>query len=189
MMRHKLKALGKRILMIWRCARWGISGAHPTAYFGAKSWLCSDLVAGPYSFINSGCVVGPNVEIGSYTMLGPGVKVIGDDHVFDKPEVPTIFAGRPSSIRKTVIGRDVWIGANAIVLAGVRIHDCAIVAAQAVVTKNVDPFSVVAGVPAKPIGVRFPDEIARAQHLKMLDGGHVRSGGHYVAPRAFFSND
>lgn len=172
--------------MIWRCSRWGITSAHPTAYFAANSSLSSDIVAGPYSFINMGCVIGPNVEIGAYTMLGPRVMVVGDDHVFDKPGVPIIFAGRPSAVRKTVIGRDVWIGADAIVIAGVQVHDCAIVAANAVVTKDVAPFAVVAGVPARVIKVRFADVTQREQHLQKLSELYVRAGGHYIAPKPFF---
>lgn len=172
--------------MIWRCMRWGIAGADPTSYFAAGSALSRDIVAGPYSFINSGCVIGPRVEIGAYTMLGPRVMVVGDDHVFDRPNVPIIFAGRPSIVRKSIIGRDVWIGAGAIIIAGVHIQDCAIVAAHAVVTKDVESFSVVAGVPARAIKSRLPDAARRAEHLQMLNELRVRNGGHYIAPQPFF---
>jgi len=168
-----------------RCYRWGIRGAHPTAYFVGGSSLHHDVIAGPFSFINSGCILGPKVRIGAYTMLGPRVMVVGDDHVFNVVGVPTIFAGRPSHIRETVIGRDVWIGANSVILAGVRIHDCAIVAAHAVVTKDVGPFAVVAGIPAKEINARFPEGAQRSEHLKMLDELGIHAGGHYVAPRPF----
>jgi len=56
------------------------------------------------------------------------------------------------------IGNDVWIGANVIILPGVKISDGAILAAGAVVTKNVDPYYIVGGVPAKTIKKRFNDE-------------------------------
>ena len=59
---------------------------------------------------------------------------------------------------KIVIGNDVWIGAGALLLAGVRIGDGAIVAAGAVVTKDVEPYTIVGGVPAKVIKKRFTDE-------------------------------
>jgi len=184
-MKLLLKAVGKRLLMMMRCYRWGISGAHPTAYFVGGSSLHHDVLAGPFSFISSGCILGPKVVIGAYTMLGPRVMVVGDDHVFDVVGVPTIFAGRPARIRETLIGRDVWIGANVVVMAGVRIHDGAIVAAHAVVTKDVAPFSMVAGIPAREIKTRFPEETQRSEHLKVLDGLRVHAGGHYVAPRPF----
>ena len=57
-----------------------------------------------------------------------------------------------------VIGNDVWIGYEAVVLAGVTIGDGAIVAARAVITKDVPPYTIVGGVPAKPIRKRFSDQ-------------------------------
>lgn len=61
-----------------------------------------------------------------------------------------------------VIGNDVWIGANAIVLSGVTVGDGSIVAAGAVVTKDVPPYSIVAGNPAKVVKYRFSEEIVAA---------------------------
>lgn len=63
-----------------------------------------------------------------------------------------------------IIGNDVWIGANAIILQGVTIGDGAIIAAGAVVTKDVPPYAIVGGVPAKVIKYRFSDEVI----LKLL---------------------
>lgn len=61
-----------------------------------------------------------------------------------------------------VIGNDVWIDANVVILPGVHIGDGAIVAAGAVVTKDVEPYSIVGGVPAKHIKYRFPKEMCEA---------------------------
>lgn len=58
-----------------------------------------------------------------------------------------------------VIGNDVWIGYEAIVLSGVTIGDGAIVGTRAVVTKDVPPYTIVGGIPAKPIRNRFSDEV------------------------------
>ena len=175
------KAVIKRLLMWWR---WSIPGAHPSAYFNPGSSLERDLVAGPCSFINSGCIIGPKVTLGAYAMIGPRVMIVGDDHVFDRPGMPTIFCGRPAEVRPTRIGRDAWVGANAIILAGVTIGDGAIVAAGAVVTKDVPPFAIVGGVPAKVLRMRFADPADQATHLTALEAVAVRSGGHYVAPYA-----
>lgn len=57
-----------------------------------------------------------------------------------------------------VIGNDVWIGYEAVILAGVTIGDGAIIGTRAVVTKDVPPYTIVGGVPAKPIRKRFPDD-------------------------------
>ena len=61
-----------------------------------------------------------------------------------------------------VIGNDVWIGYEAVVLAGVMIGDGAIIGTRAVVTKNVPPYTIVGGVPAKPIKKRFSEETISA---------------------------
>ena len=69
-----------------------------------------------------------------------------------------------------VIGNDVWIGFEAVILAGVTIGDGAIIGARAVVTKDVPPYTIVGGVPAKPIRKRFSDEdIAALMALKWWD--------------------
>lgn len=69
-----------------------------------------------------------------------------------------------------VIGNDVWIGYDAVIMAGVRIGDGAIVAARAVVTKDVPPYTIVGGVPARPIRTRFdPGTVARLLALRWWD--------------------
>lgn len=69
-----------------------------------------------------------------------------------------------------VIGNDVWIGYEAVILSGVKIGDGAIVGARAVVTKDVPPYTIVGGVPAKPIRKRFDDStVARLTRLKWWD--------------------
>ena len=66
-----------------------------------------------------------------------------------------------------VIGNDVWIGYDAVIMAGVRIGDGAIIGTRAVVTKDVEPYSIVGGVPAKEIRKRFaPDVVAKLLELK-----------------------
>lgn len=61
-----------------------------------------------------------------------------------------------------VIGNDVWIGYEAVILAGVTIGDGAVIGARAVVTRDVPPYTIVGGVPAKPIRKRFPQEVVEA---------------------------
>lgn len=66
-----------------------------------------------------------------------------------------------------MIGNDVWIGYDAVIMAGVRIGDGAIIGTRAVVTKDVEPYSIVGGVPAKEIRKRFsPDLIEKLQSLQ-----------------------
>lgn len=67
----------------------------------------------------------------------------------------------PPRKRRTVIGNDVWIGINVTVLRGVLIGDGAVVAAGSVVTRDVPPYTIVAGVPARPVRPRFDQALAR----------------------------
>ena len=69
-----------------------------------------------------------------------------------------------------VLGKDVWIGYEAVIMAGVTIGDGAIIGARAVVTKDVPPYTVAGGIPAKPIKKRYPEEtIAALSELKWWD--------------------
>jgi acetyltransferase-like isoleucine patch superfamily enzyme len=92
---------------------------------------------------------------------------LGDDHRFDIPAIPIIFSGRPP-LRSTRIGRDVWIGAGSIVLAGVEIGDGSIVAAGTVVTKNIPACEIHGGAPNRKIRDRFLDARDRDRHLQAL---------------------
>jgi len=181
-LRHQARACAKAGLMAWRRWRYGLRDVHPTFYICPGCSVVADLRSGPYSFVNAGCLLGPRVELGAYVMLGPRVVIAGDDHVFDRPGTPTIFAGRPAQVRLTRICDDAWIGTQAIILAGVTIGEGAIVAAGAVVTKDVPPYAIVGGVPARLIKERFTDPADRALHHESLTKRSVHAGGHYIPP-------
>jgi maltose O-acetyltransferase len=100
-------------------------------------------------FLNFNCIVLDVVEvtIGEMTQIGPGVQILTADHPRDGEQRRSgLEFGRP--IR---IGGNVWIGGGAIILPGVTIGDDAVIAAGAVVTRNVARGATVAGVPAKPM--------------------------------------
>ncbi|MFC7400983.1 CatB-related O-acetyltransferase [Citricoccus sp. GCM10030269] len=128
-----------------------------------------DLEAEEFVFIGKRCEIAPGTTIGRYSMLASGTAVVGADHLFDVIGLPVQFSGRPK-LERTDIGRDVWIGRNAIIMAGVSIGEGAIVAAGAVVTKNVDPYTIVSGVPAAFLKNRFDDADAVAQHSSIING-------------------
>jgi len=94
--------------------------------------------------------------IGKNVLMGPNVKIITRNHVFSG-EGPINLQGEETS--PVVIGDDVWIGTNVIVLPGVTIGSHSVIAAGAVVTKSCDPWSIIGGVPARVLGSRR-DEIA-----------------------------
>lgn len=144
---------------------------HPTAYLHPSARVYRDLVAGEWVFVGPRANLDPMVEIGRYTMLAAGVAIVGDDHVVDRVGVPMQFTGRPPQSR-TLIGRDVWVGREAMIRRGVRIGDGAIVGARSVVTGDVSPYHVVVGVPARQVGTRFEDA-DRRRHNDMLYGPTV----------------
>lgn len=99
-------------------------------------------------FINQGCRLDDigGIELGDEVMLGPGVRLISSGHPLD----PAVRR-RQVTAAPIVVGRNVWIGAGATVLQGVTIGDDAVVAAGAVVTSDVPPAVLVAGVPARVV--------------------------------------
>ncbi len=153
----------------------GFKNVHSTFYLGYNCKISKDLVAGPYVFVGSGTQIYSMVSIGDYSMIGPDVLIIGGDHRFDIINCPMIFSGRDLQ-KKTIIGKDVWIGARSIINRGVVIGDGAIIAANSVVTKNVEPFSIVGGSPAKFIKYRFQSESDRVSHSLMLSKSYLDLG-------------
>ncbi|HSM71554.1 MAG TPA: DapH/DapD/GlmU-related protein, partial [Anaerolineales bacterium] len=89
------------------------------------------------------------VEIGDRVYTSPFTQIIAVNHVFDDPHKPFVEQG--ITAEGIVIEDDVWLGAGAVITDGVRVGKGAVVAAGAVVTKDVEPHTVVGGVPAKVI--------------------------------------
>ena len=103
---------------------------------------------GPYNYI--GC--SGKITIGNNVMLGPRVSIYAENHIFDNPNLNI----KEQGVQKldVIIEDDCWIASNAVITAGVTIGKGSVVAAGAVVTESVPPYSVVGGVPAKLIKSR-----------------------------------
>lgn len=130
---------------------------------------------GGFSYINVGCVIYSNVEIGRFCSIGRSVEIGLARHpvnflsthpfqcnhnLFSRFEGYSSIKVKPWVFHpKTVIGNDVWIGAKAGIASGVTIGHGAIIAAGAIVTKDVPPYAIVGGVPAKVIKMRFSKDI------------------------------
>jgi len=150
-------------------ARKRLGSVDPTAYVHLSSYVATDLLAGPYVFIGRNCTIAPLVTIGRYTMLASNIAIVGDDHNWNETGIPMQFAGRPTQ-HFTTIGADVWLGHGVIVMRGITINDGAIVAAGAVVTRDVPAYEVWAGTPAKKLRDRFVHPTHRDEHAAMLAG-------------------
>lgn len=119
---------------------------------GAEFGAGRGIRLGDRSGLGVNCKVG-ECEIGNDVMMGPDVVFIGGNHEFDRTDVPMMDQGRRSS-RPISIGDDVWIGTRVIVLPGVQVGAGAILAAGAVVTKDVPPRAIVGGNPARVVRFR-----------------------------------
>ena len=136
-----------------------------------------NLTVGAFSYIANDCYL-YDVTIGRYCSIGDNVHILSQhptdsfstspvfyEDVFDEPFRAHQRSGFKNLVR-TMIGNDVWIGSSVKIKTGVAIGDGAVIGAGSVVTKDVAPFSIVAGVPAKLIKMRFsPDIIERIQTL------------------------
>lgn len=139
---------------------------------------------GDYSYVARDCHI-YNTRIGKFTCIGPNVTTgmgahPSSDFVSSHPLFYSTL-GQTSGLviveknlfnefPVTTIGNDVWIGNNAVIKYGVHIGDGAIVAAGAVVTKDVEPYSIVGGVPARVIKYRFtPEQISFLLNFKWWD--------------------
>lgn len=126
---------------------------------------------GDYSYIG-GCTRVQNASIGKFCSIGPDVRIgLGVhpvDHVSTYPgfystnasgSTPFTTMTRITEHAPVEIGHDVWIGAGAMIMDGIRVGHGAVVAAGAIVTRDVPPFAIVAGVPARHLRDRFDREM------------------------------
>jgi acetyltransferase-like isoleucine patch superfamily enzyme len=110
---------------------------------------------GNHVLINTGTKIGGQngIKIGDYVLIGYNVNLVSENHAYSNPLQPIKNQGYYGG--PIVLEDDVWIGANSVILPSVKIGRGAIIGANAVVTKNVAPFSIVGGIPAKKIKDRF----------------------------------
>lgn len=128
---------------------------------GAYSYLAghSSLV---YASVGKFCSIGPNsaIGLGHHTLT-----YLSTSSLFTEKKNGTGFSWVEKTniypYKRVLVGNDVWIGARVMVVGGVTIGDGAVIAAGAVVTKDVPPYAVVGGVPAKVIKYRFSEDIIR----------------------------
>lgn len=128
---------------------------------------------------------GTHLKVGNYCSFAAGVQVmLGGGHRTDwVTTYPfsaidsrfTRFTGHPVSKGDVVIGNDVWIGREAIIMSGISIGDGAVIAARSVVTKDVAPYEIVGGNPARPLRFRFsPEAISRLLNVRWWDWADQR---------------
>jgi len=133
------------------------------------------LVIGHFVSIGPGSIVQVNGKIGDFALIGMGVQIVGrDDHSASQVGVPMVHSewvgDRAPSARDSVnIGRDVWIGGASVVMSGISIGEGSIIGAGSVVTRDVPPYTIVAGNPARVLRSRFESRAEEVLHSKGLD--------------------
>jgi UDP-2-acetamido-3-amino-2,3-dideoxy-glucuronate N-acetyltransferase len=157
---------------------------------GTRIWHFSHVLGG--SDIGANCVIGQNVMIGPRVHIGNGCKIqnnvslyegvmleddvfCGPSAVFTNVVAPRAFIDRKKEFRPTLVKRGATIGANSTIICGTTIGPYAMVAAGAVVTRDVSPFSLVVGAPA-----RFRAWIGRSGERLSGDLVCPRTGERYV---------
>ena len=147
------------------------SGIRVRIWARQKVQIGCNFYIGRDSFIESDVIIGDNV------IWANRVALVGRyDHHYQQIGVPVRLA---SQIRDpdynwlglhslTTIGNDVWVGYGSTILSGVTIGDGSIIAAGSVVTKDVEPYCIYGGVPAKKIRNRFNSDADLKEHLKLL---------------------
>ena len=137
----------------------------PTALKGTNIHISRGSHVDATSEIGANSYIGQNnfitrSKIGRYTSIANNVSIGQGEHNTSRISTSSIFYQSPWNELTTencVIGNDVWIGVDAIVLRGVEVGTGSVIGANAVVTKNVPDFAVVAGVPARILRYRFPE--------------------------------
>ena len=130
---------------------------------------CQPIKIGKYTYVGEYSVLYGHTYIGRYCSIARNVAIGAAGHRLDMLSTSPIPFKAPmtesgsgvENYPETNIGNDVWIGIGATILMGIQVGHGAVIAAGAVVTKDVPPYAVVAGVPAKVIKYRFKDEIIK----------------------------
>jgi len=136
---------------------------------GSGNEVYGETILGDYSYLSGPGSYVEDAEIGKFCSIARGVTIGASNHnhslvsshdfLFNKAflivEDPPFEADKP----RPVIGNDVWIGMGSYVLRGVKIGDGAVIAANSVVTKDVSPYSIVAGSPARHVKYRFNESV------------------------------
>lgn len=169
-------ALSLRSAQVHRTARVGPGAVLKGAIVDERASVGQDSMLywtrlGRYSYISHGSRIA-NCEIGSFCSIGPNVVVAPGRHpvarlsthpIFYSPEgqVPDIWVTSPAYREngRVKIGSDVWIGMNSVILDDVKIGDGAVIAAGSVVVGDVEPYSIVGGIPARHLRFRFSEDV------------------------------
>jgi chloramphenicol O-acetyltransferase type B len=145
---------------------------------GVLLWAKHNITIGANFYIGKYSIIECDAEIGNNVIFANNVSLIGRyDHNYQQVGVPIRLAEQirdknyswKGLKEKIVFEDDVWVGLGTIILSGVHISQGSIISAGSVVTKDVEPFSIYAGVPAKKIKNRFENELDMKEHIRLYN--------------------
>ena len=174
--------------------------AHQSAYIdenvsigeGTKIWhfchIMPHTIIGKHCSFGQNCVVGPNVKIGNNVKVQNNISIyhgveceddvfLGPSMVFTNVINPRSHINRKDEFKKTLVKKGASIGANATVICGITIGEYAMIGAGAVITKDVKPFALMAGVPGRQIG--WIDSFGERLHFNRKGLAQDQAGGIY----------
>jgi acetyltransferase-like isoleucine patch superfamily enzyme len=134
---------------------------------GNATKIDAESTIGSYSYVGDNCVIS-RAKIGRYVSIANNVSIGPGEHILTRLSTSSLFYKHPYeelTQSQCVIESDAWIGVDAVILRGVRVGVGAVVAANAVVTKDVPDYAVVVGVPAKFLKYRVDEKL----RMKLLD--------------------
>jgi UDP-2-acetamido-3-amino-2,3-dideoxy-glucuronate N-acetyltransferase len=130
---------------------WHYSHVFGSSSLGENCTLGQNVMIGPNVIVGNGCKIQNNVSLYKGIILEDNV-FCGPSCVFTNVKTPRAFIDRSNDFRSTIVRKGVSIGANATIICGVELGKYCMIGAGALVTKNVKPYSLVVGSPAKHIG-------------------------------------
>lgn len=140
----------------------------PNTHLSALKINGDNLKIGAHTYIRSGSELSGDIEIGRFCSISNNVFIGLERSAHLMHSVSTSFFDStfyqkiPRSNTKTLIGHDCWIGKNAILMAGIKLGTGCVIGAGAVVTRDVPPYAIVGGIPAKIIKYRFDPTLQKA---------------------------
>jgi acetyltransferase-like isoleucine patch superfamily enzyme len=158
----KGKSILRRLFLPFIRRRLGVAELGEGFHWGHKLRIGAGSRIGRYAYLGEDFEAHGPIVIGDLCMVAAGCKIVGADHLYNVAGTPTRLAFPQDGRLTTTFGADVWIGQRVTIIEGLTIGSGAVIGSGAIVTKDVPPYAVVVGVPAKVIKWRFPeDEIAR----------------------------
>lgn len=150
---------------------------------GARLWAARQLSIGNHVYIGKDVHIEANCEIGDYCLFANRVSIVGrNDHDFNAVGFPMRYAPwvgsqrfpSPHANEMARIEADVWLGYGVTVLTGATVGRGSVVAAGSVVVRDIPPYSIAAGVPARVVAKRFTDAKTIEQHEFSLKNGRYQ---------------